>query len=169
MNIFDIEDWDGGQSYVKNSIVAWPAGIYWYAINPNTNSQPSISNPDWGGRVIVDNGEYPKFIWTPSYNITKKIDAKIKQIQFGDGYKQVVADGINNTLLVLDLNFDGIDVYEASAILHFFLARAGSETFIYVPPSPYSTIKKWKVLSWSDAQPFYNNYNIRTTFEEVLI
>jgi phage-related protein len=174
VNIFNIADWNSSGPYVKNSIVAWPAGsdTYWYSTIDNASNggdAPALNNPNWGGRVAVDNGEYPKFIWTPSYNITKKIDAKIKQIQFGDGYRQVVSDGINNTLLELDLTFDGRDIYETAAILHFFTLRQGGETFVYTPPSPYADTKKWKVFTWADTQPFYDNYSIKTTFVEVLV
>lgn len=174
MNIFDISDWLSSDTYVVNSIVAWPAGstTYWYSTidgAANGGDEPSLNNPNWGGRIATDNGEIPKFIWIPSYNINKKIEAKIKQIQFGDGYRQVVSDGINNTLLELDLIFEGRDIYEAGAILHFFTAREGGETFIYVPPSPYAGVKRWKVFSWADQQPFYDNYNIKASFIEVLI
>jgi phage-related protein len=180
MNIFSIDEWSSSSPYVKNSIVAWPLSppTYWYATVDgavNGGDPPSLNNPNWGGRIVVDgisldlfpNG-IPKFIWTPSYNSPKAIDAKVKQIQFGEGFRQVVPDGINNTLLKIDVTFEGRDIYEAGAILHFFTARQGGETFIWVPPSPYAATKKWKVFSWSDAQPFYNNYSIKTTFEEVL-
>ena len=174
INIFDISDWSSGDSYVTNSIVAWPAGstTYWYSTVDNASNggdAPSLSNPNWAGRIAIDNGEFPKFIWIPSYDIEKKIDAKVKQIQYGEGYRQVVSDGINNTLLEIPLSFDGRDTYEAAAIIHFLTARQGGETFIYIPPSPYAAVKKWKVFAWSDTQPFYDNFNIKTTFIEVLV
>ncbi len=182
MNIFSISSWSSSSSYLKNEIVTiTDNGIitHWYATVDNAvngGDRPALSNPNWGGRVAVDglsltnypNG-MPKFIWAPNYNTTKKIDAKVKQVQFGDGYRQILADGINNTLLQIDLVFEGRDIYEAAAILHFFVAREGGETFIYTPPSPYAATKRWKVLSWSDNQPFYDNFAIRTTFEEVLV
>lgn len=181
MNIYITDDWNSSSSYATNSIVAWPAGstTYWYATSnlaSNGGDEPSLSNPNWGGRIAVDSNDLitnqngiPKFIWAPSYNPSKKVEAKVKQIQFGEGYRQIIADGINNTLLKVDVIFEGRDTYETGAIIHFLNARQGGETFIWIPPSPYAAVKRWKCLSWSDDQPFYDNYAIRAPFEEVLV
>ena len=172
MNIFEIADWNNSTSYKKNNIVKiGGTESYWYAALDHTGGDvPSTNNPNWVGQTVFGAGEpIPKFIWAPSYNVTTKVEAKTKEVQFGDGYKQIVNDGINNTLLELDFSFEGRDDREAGAILHFLTTRAGGETFAFTPPSPYSVEKKWKCKAWSSNQVFYDNHTIRATFIEVLI
>lgn len=172
MNIFAIDNWAGATFYRKNSIVAFPddSTTYWYAMLDHTGGLgPSVDNPNWGGYANVGNGTMPQFIWVPSYSFNQKMEPKIKQIQFGDGYKQTVKDGINNVLLELDLSFDQRDAYESAAICHFLTAREGAETFLFTPPSPYAALKKWKSTTWNISQPFFANYSVKATFMEVLI
>ena len=92
---------------------------------------------------------------------------RTKNIKFGDGYEQRFKDGINNDLLSLSLNFDGRDLLEAKAILHFLESKNGAESFFFRPPSPYDALRKFTSSEFSSSIIFKNNINITATFKQV--
>jgi phage-related protein len=168
-NIYNIPNWLAGTNYEKDETVKHGA-YYYYALLKHSNATPpSSDNTNWGG--VTTNGieTKPAFIWTPSYGYNINIQPRIKTIIFGDGYSQDIRDGINNVLLVLDLNFSERGLYEYSAITHFLNTRAGSESFFFTPPQPFGNLKKFKCKKFTPLQTFYNNYSLQATFEESVV
>lgn len=167
-SIYEISNWAGNTYYRKDSIVKFGV-YYYYAIQAHTSHASSFTadTSKWGGTALDSEGvTKPEFIWKPSYETEKGLTPKVKVIQFGDGYEQRVPDGINNNLLTLNLTFAGKALDEATAILHFFYAREGTESFLFTPPAPYHYKKKFIAKDWKDSATFYNNYNIRVVFDE---
>lgn len=167
-NIFYINDWANNTSYTKNSIVKYN-NFYYYSVSDHTSSSAfstDLSNGKWMGFVIINNESKPYFNWRPDYKYNIIVEPKVLSIQFGDGYTQDLQDGINNTLLKIDLTFSNRKYAEYSAILHFLHSRNGSEKFYFVPPAPYAISKKFVCLKWTPTQNFYDDYTISATFEE---
>jgi phage-related protein len=118
--------------------------------------------------IIDSNGRSkPHFVWQPNYPLNIDHTPRVKSIRFGDGYEQRLEDGINNTLLNLDLSFDNKSIDEYTAILHFLIKRKGTEYFVFTMPSPYNTNKRFVCRSWNDSFISFNNNSIKTRFEEV--
>lgn len=74
------------------------------------------------------------FIWAPAVdNYSGDTALRTRTAQFGDGYGQKVADGINNRSTSFSLKFIG-DAAKIAAILAFLDAHAGATSFLLTPP-----------------------------------
>jgi phage-related protein len=165
ISIFTVADWDGILSYSKNDIVK-KDGLYYYAVK-DVPAGATFSLSQWGGYVQLNQIQNkPYFLWKPSYNSPVDHAPRVKVIQFADGYEQRIPDGINNTLLTLNLNFELRDSNEARAILHFLYTRKAVETFAFTPPAPYADVKLFVCKEWTHNEVFFNNHSIRAKFEE---
>lgn len=89
---------------------------------------------------------------------------RIRTATFGDGYEQRLADGINNAPRSWALTFTRPTV-EADAILAFFEARNGAESFDWTPP--YGAAGKFVARDWSASLIGPVAKSISVTFEEV--
>jgi phage-related protein len=166
LSIFNVTEWDQGRVYQQNDAVL-KAGKYYYALRDVPASQ-LFNSFYWGGypTTPATPTAKPVFIWKPSYNVSVNHTPRIKSIQFGDGYEQRIQDGINNQLLNLEMSFDLRTRQESSAILHFFYARNGVESFLYTPNAPYGTQKKFICKEWAHSELFLDNHSVRVKFEE---
>lgn len=175
ISVYDINSWVNGNTYNVNDIVSY-GGKNYYALSNNfvDGARDTPNNSlNWGGMLIDINGENkPNFVWTPSYGRDVKSTPRIKMIQFGEGYSQRFKDSINNNLITLDLSFENRDINEATAISYFLRARQGYESFIYKPAAPYNSVNfnfRFICKTFSDIYTFYNNFGIKTTFEQVAV
>jgi phage-related protein len=172
-NIYSVSEWGNSEDYRKNEIVQVDDD-YYYCVTAHTSSAggdfPSTSLNLWHGyETYSSNGLVkPYFMWVPSYNISVNHSPRVKTVKFGDGWEQRMNDGLNNTLLELDLAFDNRDLYESAAITHFLDTRGGSESFIWYPPQPYQAQKLWVCENHTFNINFYNNYSIKARFREVV-
>lgn len=62
-----------------------------------------------------------------------RIEYRIREVQFGDGYSQVVEDGINTKVQTWPLVFEG-GITDMQPILDFFDRHKGSKSFYWTPP-----------------------------------
>lgn len=178
VSIFNtILNWTANNTYKKYDRVKYDKFVY-YALTDHSNKStiPSLDYLNWGGVMIDPFGtaiqetserKRPHFFFSPSYGITTTIEPKIMSIKFGDGYEQRIQDGINNSLLKIDLSFDLRSAAESAAIIHFLNSRAGAESFLFTPVEPYATLRNFVCRSWSHTLIFYENNSIRASFEQV--
>lgn len=90
-------------------------------------------------------------------------EVKILGAEFGDGYTQTTADGMNNIRSVARLQWSTLLPAEAEAIETFLRARKGYEPFLYRlsdSPSP----KRWTCKEWSRSRGTPNTFT--ATFRE---
>lgn len=169
-NIYNIPSWAASTNYSRNDIVV-NSNLYYYANSAHLSSSlfsTDLTNNKWLG-YVTDRGEQKKyFTWLPAYNHPATNQPRVKKIQLGDGYFQLIPDGISNILPSYDLEFE-CDLNEASAILHFLENCNGTESFIWLPPLPRGIISRWTCSQWSDSQPFYNNYKIQARFDRSVV
>lgn len=174
-SIYEVSDYSSGSTYQKNDIVK-SGGYFWYALQDVPTTQtPSTTSAYWGGMLVAPTSDHasasnvtsPHFIWTPAYNMSVNHEPRVKSIRFGDGYEQRFEDGINNGLINLSLSFDGRDMKEASAILHFLESRSGKDFFFFTPPSPYSTRRKFTCRQFSSSIVSQGVINVTATFNQV--
>lgn len=105
------------------------------------------------------------FTWVASYDPQQETTPRVRRAQFGDGYEQRVADGINSVPAVWDLEFNLRDTTEADAIAAFLLARGGIEAFDWTPP--FGASGKYVCRSWRRRQAPGNWHYLTARFEQV--
>ncbi len=74
-----------------------------------------------------------QFTWCPLIEPTGTGTFRVRAAQFGDGYRQVAGDGINNLSESWPLTFKGTSAY-ITEILSFLKARKGYIAFTWTPP-----------------------------------
>lgn len=179
-SIFNISSWNASSTYNKNDIIIYTDNRYYYAKNnvpannaPNYTNVKSNTDLYWGGfyQHPISKKDYPFFFWKPSYQTQANFQPQVNVIKYGDGYEKRISDQINFNLLKFDLNFEGLTLDESTAILHFLNARYAKQAFIYYPSAPYlvptTDAKLFVCRSWNSTNPFFNNFSIKASFEEV--
>jgi phage-related protein len=85
----------------------------------------------------------PVFIWVPDNTTTGKVDYRLIENQYNDGYRQRVKDGINTRRRTWTLTFGVLDPAESQTIIDWLDGptggNAGAATFSYSP-----AIEPWK-------------------------
>jgi phage-related protein len=165
-SIYEISAWMPSKAYKTHDIVLQD-GLYYYAKQDHT-SGASFDSSLWNGVVSVNGTNKPLFFWKGTYGSNIQSEPKVRVAKFGDGYEQRSAEGISNTLIVADIIFEGKTSAEATAILHFLYTRAAVESFMWTPPAPYNTQRKFVCRRWVETFNFFDNHTIRATFEEVV-
>lgn len=103
----------------------------------------------------------------PSYGGKKSSQAKILEAEFGDGYGQRGANGINNIDRKVQVKWDSLTVNEADIVEAFFEARGGHESFYYDFVREPGSNKKWICKTWDRAPSKPDYDSIEATFEMV--
>ena len=99
----------------------------------------------------------------PKYGSSKASQPSLKQVQFGDGYAQVIRHGLNQHPKEWNLKWE-VSETDADTIETFLDARAADgATFDWSPPEDSSTYK-WRCLSWTKSIPYLNRATIQATF-----
>ncbi|MDF7648104.1 phage tail protein [Erwiniaceae bacterium L1_54_3] len=73
------------------------------------------------------------FTWCARINASGEVKFSTRSVQFGDGYKQVSGNGINNRTQSWDLTFTGNEAM-ISAIKQFLDNHQGTRAFQWKPP-----------------------------------
>ena len=99
----------------------------------------------------------------PKYGSSKASQPRLQQVQFGDGYAQVIRHGLNQNPKEWNLKWE-VSETDADTIETFLDARAADgATFDWSPPEDSSTYK-WRCLSWTKSIPYLNRASIQATF-----
>lgn len=107
-----------------------------------------------------------EFTYTADFGAQASYAPRVRVAQFGDGYQQRVADGINAMQTTWPLKFSMRDDTERAAILEFLEARAGVEAFDWTPPFGGTAIRA-VCREWAWTPEKYNLNTITATFERV--
>jgi len=103
-----------------------------------------------------------QFTWPIATQPTGTETAALKKAQFGDGYKQVAQDGINNVSGSWPITVSGPSATVIAA-LNFLRAQAGA-SFLWTPPK--SAQGRFSCAQWS-LQPMGGDaYILTATFEQ---
>jgi phage-related protein len=133
-----------------------------------TTQNPANYNPDYS-IFYKPPDPPPHFKWIPDYAAQAKVEPRVSKLDFGDGYAQRLARGVNTMLEVLDLTFSGRTDEEAEAILAFFAERGGIGPFtatIGVGPAP-PTKKYVTSGEWARTWDAFSDNTVTATFQEV--
>lgn len=168
------DDYSSTAFYEKND-VAFVADnhryYYWRSDTSSSNKPPIQSNGTWSresGLFSDINTDYwtRDFFWKPSIGLSVSQKPRLTESSVGAGYTQLYRDGINESLLSLDLQFNNRNDEEAYAILHFLEQHLGYIPFLFTPPSPYDTAQNFVCEEWSHTYNYKNNHSISARFEQ---
>ncbi len=106
------------------------------------------------------------FTYTAEYEVTGKEKPMITSVNFGDGYEQRQAFGLNTLKKSFPLTFSYRSDAEATAIIEFFRARNGVESFTWTAPFE-STPALWVCREWDRQIKRAGLSTVTATFEKV--
>ncbi len=106
------------------------------------------------------------FTYTPDFGAQVTIKPRVRKAQFGDGYEQRMADGINNRPQTWNLQFVNRDNSDTAAILSFLATRNGVEAFDWTPPNEETAIKV-VCREWNKTVTKANLNTVAATFDQV--
>jgi phage-related protein len=85
----------------------------------------------------------------PSPGTSDKTTAKLREVEYGDGYTQSSPDGLNHLRKELSLTWEKLLPEQAKYITDFLAARGGYEPFQYAPSNSPVTYN-WTCKEWTD-------------------
>lgn len=104
------------------------------------------------------------FTWVPTVaNFSGDTTLRTRTAQFGDGYAQKAADGINNRSTSYSLQFIS-DADTVAAILAFLDAHAGATSFLWTPPLRAQEL--FTCEKYSEPTKDGNVYTLAATFDQ---
>jgi len=167
------ETFDPTMVYEKNDVAFYTGNhsyYYWHSDSSTSNKVPSEITTGFNGRLDykkdLHTGYWTRdFFWKPSLGLSVDQKPRMNEIELG-GYLQIYNDGINESLLNLDLQFNNRDDEEAYAILHFLEQRLGYKPFNFTPPAPYNRKQNFVCQEWSHTYNYKNNHSISARFEQ---
>lgn len=107
------------------------------------------------------------FTWVADYDAEESTSPRVLVAQFGDGYKQRAADGLNNQLRTWSWSFNNRSLTDASDIIDFLKAKGGVTEFTHDLPGSGETVTVI-CSSWSKRWAGFDTYNVSAKFEEVI-
>ena len=105
------------------------------------------------------------FTYQPDNSAQVSVKPRIMRAQFGDGYQQRVADGINIRPRQWSLSFNTRTDAEIAPVAAFLEARNGLEAFDWTPPQGLAG--KFICEQWSQTVVRYGINDLSATFVEV--
>lgn len=97
---------------------------------------------------------------------SREHEPKVLMAEFGDGYSQRAAEGINNDPAMREFSWTNLDEDEKDVIDEFFTARNGWQSFFYDHKNAGNPLvyicKKWAVVDVD-----YNTYTVTASFQQV--
>jgi phage-related protein len=106
---------------------------------------------------------YETFTWAPRISLQGTVTLRVRSAQFGDGYSQDAADGINSSVRSYPLTFIGYKE-KIDAIEGFFERHGGWKRFSWTPPHGKEGL--YKVKAYTPGAEGGGVYTISATFEQ---
>ena len=102
----------------------------------------------------------------PSVGSSVNSSARVLVADFGDGYSQRAADGINNIDTTVSLQWNNLTGTQANSIDSFFMQMGGYESFYYTLPTE-SIAKKWACEKWDKSYQTGGMVNLNCELKRV--
>ena len=101
----------------------------------------------------------------PTTSASGNSEARVLRANFGDGYSQRVADGINAVRQTYEVTWEGLDRTDAQTVDTFLRNRGGHEAFLWTAPG--GTLKAWTCERWRVTHATATLDDVAATFVEV--
>lgn len=100
----------------------------------------------------------------PAFPLDKPVEPAVISNEFGDGYNQESADGINHLRTKVSVMWpDGLTETEKNLIEAFFVERGGYQPFLWTFPGDEDP-SKWKCRPWAVKLTGPRSWGITATF-----
>jgi phage-related protein len=106
------------------------------------------------------------FTYIPSTSFSSDSTPRVLSAQFGDGYSQRLADGINTISKKWSISFNNRSLEDSAAIVAFFQARKGVESFTWTPTGEATAVQV-VASSWKEVYSSPITRTISVTFDIV--
>lgn len=107
------------------------------------------------------------FEWKPSVEAQGQTRYAVRSVRFGEGYSQVVPQGLNNATQSWQLSFRG-NASEIGPIQSFLDSTKGAESFYWTPPLRGSGLFRVDTQRGVTARAHGGDlYTLEVTFQEV--
>jgi phage-related protein len=106
------------------------------------------------------------FTWLASYGTRKDTKPKLRKAQFGDGYAQRSAMGINNIGQTWQVALNNRSQTDKDAVEAFLRTVADGTSFDWTPPGEASAIKV-TCGEWGITPVDFGAFTINAVFEQV--
>jgi phage-related protein len=95
------------------------------------------------------------------------VEPRILRTDFGDGYSQRAADGLNSLKETLpNVHWRNVTTDEKDEIIDFMVGKGGYLPFTWTPPGE-TTARNYICTRWEPERVAFNVYNVTCTFEQV--
>jgi phage-related protein len=81
--------------------------------------------------------------------LSREYSARVLVTQFGDGYRQRAADGINAIGDTYNVGWENITTSEKNTIRDFLVTCAGWDAFVWTAPGDTAS-QKWTCVTWKE-------------------
>jgi phage-related protein len=102
----------------------------------------------------------------PDWGMERNFAPRVLKAEFGDGYAQRAADGINNNPVSISATWTNLTTAEKNTILNFFVARKGYQAFLYQYVDETSP-KAYVCEEWGYTHEDAGGYTVTATFVQV--
>jgi|SRR6266566_3227944 len=106
------------------------------------------------------------FTWLPQYGAQASVTPNVLSAQYGDGYTQDIALGINSKAQVWTLSFNA-DPDTGDAIFRFLQNQGGVSRFWWTPPRQSDSIKVKTTGAYTKTETDAGQVTISATFQQV--
>lgn len=126
----------------------------------------TIVTLDGGTSVLTP---YPTLPYPPDNALELDKEPKVRVAQYGDGYEQRLAAGINNDLQKWAVTYDMKNAATAEGAFAFFESLGGEFAFQWTPPGE-ATPRRFVARKYKRVLPYGARVvqSVTTTFEEVM-
>lgn len=108
---------------------------------------------------------FPSSVPAPDFSSKKSVKPRILENDFGDGYTQRAADGLNSMRREWDVSWTNLTLAEKNTLITFFEAQQGYKSFFWTAPGDTAQ-RKWTVREWRETPVVANNWTIQAQFRQ---
>lgn len=101
-----------------------------------------------------------------SYGSSRSLSHRVLSAEFGDGYSQRTADGLNTAVESWDVTWNNLTLANGRLLTKYLSTRRGYRSFKWTPPNE-ARYKVWICESFSDQPVTYNVRTISAKFKRV--
>lgn len=101
----------------------------------------------------------------PHKGSNKTIETRVLRAEFGDGYSQRLAAGINSVIDQWEVTWTNLSTTDADTIEAFLSAKKGVEAFLWTPPRE-SQAKFFTCAQWSRQPSLPGADTVNATFRQ---
>jgi phage-related protein len=102
----------------------------------------------------------------PDWGMERQFAPRVLKAQFGDGYAQRAADGINTNAVTIAATWTNLTTAEKDTIINFFTARKGHQSFYYQYVDETAP-KVYVCEEWGYTHNDAGGYTVTATLQQV--